>query len=243
MKVLLYQFHLENYSPWKDQNDYNRYWEYSSKSCKAYAQTHGYDYFFDYKTDESDWSPWYIPEPHFEQFASIDYLRDYDAVLYIDTDILIKPNSPDIVKEYANENANIIINSRIGNQLLGHTDIRQTLSFNTGTVLWYDKSPYVDSLYEYVTINRDFQWWEDLNKQDWFNGSLKSGYYNEEKFLGIFLEVYGINFSHLDQKYNFKYRPRRKNILSNDIYFIHYQKDMKKYIRDHYNLIMEQSNG
>jgi hypothetical protein len=240
MKVLLYQFHFENYSPWKESNNYNRYWEFSRQSCKKYAKKCNYDYLFDYKTDKTNWSPWYISEPHFEQFKAIEYLKNYDAVLYADTDILIKPNSPDIIKEYEKSNANIIVNSRIGNELLGHTDINQTLSFNTGVVLWYNQSKYLNNLYEYITVNKDFQWWEDLNNQDWFHGKLKSGYHNEERFLAIFLEVFGINFSHLHQKYNFKFRPRRKNILSNDIHFIHYQRDMKKYIKEHYNLIMEQ---
>jgi lipopolysaccharide biosynthesis glycosyltransferase len=50
-----------------------------------------------------DHIPYMFNSLNFDKFKAIEFLKDYDAVLYIDTDILITPDAENIVK-------NIILN-------------------------------------------------------------------------------------------------------------------------------------
>jgi hypothetical protein len=256
MKVLLYQFHLENQSPWNN-NNHDNYWELSSKSCKKYADKWGYDYIFDYHKNKNTWTPWFLPETHWEQFRAIEYLKDYDAVLFVDSDVLIKPYSPNIVSEYQSFNTNLILNTRIGNQIFNYSV--GTLSINTGVVLWYNKSKYTDDLYnltpkKYAYFNNDIfslgkflqkrenkRWWEDWQDFEFLIGKLSSGQYNEERFFSIIIEMFVIPTSHLHHKYNYRFTSLKNyDILSDNVHFIHYQTNSKNLMQKHYNLIMEQ---
>jgi hypothetical protein len=258
MKILLYQFHLKNGSPWSD-NNYDNYWNLSVNSCKHYAKKYGYDYILDYYEDKQNWNPWFLPEPHWEQFRSIEYLKIYDAVLFVDTDILIKPNSPDIVKEYKHKEYPLIINTKIGNEFLGNDlGLVSTISLNTGVVLWYKKSKYINDLYnmnisnyyhnnnifilgDFLEKRKNKKWWQDWNDFMPFIGKLSSGYHNEERFLSFITEMYIIPKAHLHEKYNYRFTLYKKpDILSEDIHFIHYANQSKKFMKQHYNLIMEQ---
>ena len=37
-----------------------------------------------------------LTTPHWEKFQLLDYLNDYDRILYVDTDVLIRKNCPNI---------------------------------------------------------------------------------------------------------------------------------------------------
>lgn len=261
MKILLYQFHLKNMPVWNDNTDYGDYWLLSSKSCELYAKKWGYDYILDYHENNNTWSPWFLPEPNWEHFRAIEYLKNYDAVLFVDTDILIKSDSPDIVNEYKNKGYPLVINTKIGNQLNGNDlGLSSTINLNTGVVLWFNKSKYIKDLYNmdiseyyhddnktifmlgnYLESRKNKKWWEDWEDFLPLIGKISSGYHNQERFLSLITEMYVIPKAHLHEKYNYRFTLYEKpDILSEDIYFIHYVNKSKKLMKQHYNLIMEQ---
>lgn len=258
MKVLLYQFHLNQSelsfaTKNKYISDYGEYWKLSSNTCKIYAEKWGYDYIFD-NPNPNEWNPFCIPEPQFEQFRCIKYLKDYDAVLFVDSDILIKPNSPNIVNEYKKNETAIVVNTSIGNKLLGEKDY-SVVGVNTGVVIWYKNSkniinlPYVsfDNYFDngvyplgsFIESRKNFKWWKQLEDFKPFMGKFESGFHNDDKFLTLLISMYNIPVSHLHSKYNYMFTiGREHNILSDNIYFIHYLKNMKSYMKQHYNLII-----
>jgi hypothetical protein len=259
MKVLLYQFHLNQRKlsfATKDKyiTDYGKYWELSSNTCKIYAEKWGWDYIFDNPSPE-EWEPFFISEPQFEQFRCIKYLEDYDAVLFVDSDILIKPNSPNVVEDYKKNETPIVVNTSIGNKLLGEKDY-SVVGVNTGVVIWYKNSKNIINL-PHLTLNhyfdngiyplgafiesrKDLKWWENLEDFKPFIGKFESGFYNDDKFLTFIISIYNIPVSHLHSKYNYRFTAGLNNdILSDNVHFIHYIANMKSYIKQHYNLIME----
>lgn len=260
MKVLVYQFHLQKKGLTFAVNgdnigfDYGEYWKLSSESCKKYADKYGFDYLLMSPT-EDEWEPWFIPEPQFEQFRAVDFLKDYDAVLYVDTDVLIKPNSPNIVKKYYRKGVNIVLNTVIGNNIIEGTT-GAVAGYNTGIVLYYKKSLNTDnlrklkpefhegfglfSLGDFIESRKELRWWERWDDFKPFIGKFKSGMHNDDRFMGFLINMFMLPVAHLGREFNYLFDPKDMNkILSDDVYFIHYIESYKKYMNDHYNLIME----
>jgi hypothetical protein len=206
---------------------------------------------------KDEWIPWFITEPQFEQFRAIEFLNSYDAVIYVDTDIIIKPGSPNIIKKYRSDGTNIVLNTTIGNNLLGEKKPAVS-GYNTGVVIWYNKSFNTKSLVnlkpknygynlntfalgDFIESRKDFKWWKRWDDFKPFIGKFKSGMYNDDKFMGFLISVFNIPVSHLHRKYNYIVTPNNiNNILSDNIYFIHYTESNKNLMEKHYNLIMEQ---
>jgi hypothetical protein len=260
MKVLLYQFHLQKReltfaTKTKILGDYGEYWKLSSESCKQYADKWGWDYIFDNPT-EDEWKPFCIPEPQFEQFRSIKYLNDYDAVLFVDTDVLIKTDSPNVVEEYRNDQTNLVVNTAVGNRLLNGTD-ESSIGVNTGVVLWFRDSPMIQGLPGIIPENnyyigdtfilgsfieerKHLKWWKQLEDFQPFIGKFQSGFYNDDKFLTFLISVWNIPVSHLHEKYNYRFSAGKKcDIMSDENWFIHYADNNKSLMKQHYNIIME----
>ena len=233
----------------------------SHESCRQYAEINGFDYKLDLYENKESWIPLFpfMPVPGWEQFRAIRYLKDYDAVLFVDSDILIKPYSDNIVKKYKNEGSNIIVNTRIGNKVL-NTDQKNTLQFNTGVMIWYNNSFLCNNLYDYRPINSaywasgsktrfllgDFiesrmklRWWERWEDFSMFIGKNKSGIPDDERFLTLIISLFDIPIGHLDYRYNYRFVNEQK--LSeeiNNVQFIHYLGKKKMYMQKHYDLIM-----
>jgi len=260
MKVLLYQFHLQKeglvFAPSESGDDnYGEYWKLSSESCKRYAEKWGWDYFFDNPTEE-EWEPPFIPEPQFHQtFTPLKLLRNYDAIVKVDSDILIKPESPNVVKKYRGDGTNFVVNTPIGNVLekisWGRTSI------NSGVIIYYKESlntkdmlgltPSQDYTHKGIYMLCDYiketrnnkRWWEDLEDFKPFLMKFPSGMYNDERLLSFLINLYSLPMSHLHFRFNFLLSDGNiKNILSDEAYFIHYVGSKKKYMEQHYNLIM-----
>jgi len=254
MKVLLYQFHLQKKElsfATKSQlfGDYGEYWKLSSKSCKKYAEKWGWDYIFNNPT-EDEWKPFCVDQPQFEQFRSIQYLNNYDVVVFVDSDVLIKPNAPNVVDEYKNDGTNIVVNTTVGNRILEGSS-PSSIGVNTGVVLWFKSSKVIKDLYrieadeifttgDFFEFKKGLKWWEELEDLKPFMGKFPSGFYNDDKFLTFLISVYSIPTSHLHSKYNYRFSPRNKfDIMSDDNWFIHYTENTKSYMEQHYNIIME----
>ena len=215
MKVLLYQFHLKKTGLTFATNrknlgaDYGDYWKLSVQSCKEYAKKHNFDYKLVSPTEE-EWEPWFVPEPQFEQFRAIEFLKEYDAVLYVDTDVLIKPSCPNIVEKYKKDGTNIVLSTGIGTALLNKK--RGAVgAYQTGVVIWYNKSLNTESLRDlkpidyayngshfalgdFIESRRDLHWWERWEDFKPFMGKFRSGMLNDEKFFGFIINITDSSF-------------------------------------------------
>lgn len=97
MKTLIYQYYKKipkekrTHHIIKDDDDY---FEYSKRSIKAYANKYGHDYKF--MDNEHPITPFYsIFNPFTEGWAS-----DYDAICWIDADILATTKAEDVFTQY-----------------------------------------------------------------------------------------------------------------------------------------------
>lgn len=259
MKVLLYQFFLNDsyYSTQRDFQNTDGYWKLSSNSCRRYAEKNGWNYFLDYHENTSSWSPFAFSQSYFERFKSIEYLKDYDAVVYVDSDILIKPSADNIVKEYRKDNTNIVVNTSVGSKLLGESSRNYTIGVNTGVMIWYNKSNNTNDLYslrpvdygwnkdtfmlpEFLEKRQHLKWWEKWEDLSEFTGRCKYGLRHSDMWLPFIVSIFVLPMSHLHEKYNWKFSPKRElDITSEDVHFIHYEENTKEYMQKHYNLIME----
>lgn len=260
MKVLLYQFFLNDsyFSTQRDFQNTENYWKLSRDSCKKYAEKNGWDYILDYHDNLESWQPFSFKESYFERFKSIKYLKDYDAVVYVDSDVLIKSTAPDIVKEYRKDNTNVVVNTSIGSKILEETSRNYTIGVNTGVMIWYNKSRNTENLYslrprdyawsngtfnlgEFIKKRQDLRWWENWEDFSDFTGRCKFGLRHSDMWLPFIVSLYTLPMSHLNEKYNYKFSPKKeRDILSETVQFIHYEMDTKQYMEKHYDLIMEQ---
>lgn len=270
MKVLLYQFHLktkkrgQRFSYGNDLGaDYGDYWEISIDSCKKYAEKYGFDYKLLSPTEE-EWEPFFISEPQFESYRAIDFLKDYDAVLYIDTDVIVKPNSPNVVERYRSDQTNVVVNTCIGNNLLGER-WGAINGYNTGVVIWYNDSYNIKNLRDekpknwayrnghfilgdFIEDRKHLRWWHNLEDYKPFLGKFKSGMHNDERFMGFLINTFMLPASHLHEKFNYiidwSRSPKRlPEALSENVHFVHYCGPDKQYMKEHYKLFTEVKNG
>lgn len=255
MKVLLYQFHLldKKFSS-RDlvlNSEFGNYWNLSSKSCKVYAEKYGFDYKLVMATEE-EWKPFVLfdnPQPQFEQYRSIEFLKDYDAVLYIDTDILISPNAPNIIDEYNDRAANIYVNTLIGNRIL-HPEVKEKslTGVNTGCVLWYNNSDNLKNLYDlyarnastspFLSSRDNLKWWEKWEDFIPYMDMFENGFVNDDRFITWLATTFNIPLNHLHKKWNLQYHDKYLNgILNEDYYFIHYAAQNKELMKKHYEVL------
>jgi lipopolysaccharide biosynthesis glycosyltransferase len=265
MKVLVYQFHVE-YSKEKEafkhvaydnpRDSFGKFWEMSSITCKAYADKYGFDYLF-HNPNENDYIPFLFNSPNFDQFKAIEFLKDYDAVLYVDSDILITSDAENIVKKYNTGFSNVVVNSAYGDKAV----YRDTHAFkrlkgvNTGVVLWYNNSIALNGLYDFTlssiednitlsqwtldNVDLNKKWWETLEIFKPFLSKFKTGYYEDDKFLDFITHLYDIPRDHLDRIYNYTF-PKNKNLnlFKNDApQFIHFIGERKMYMKEYFDLI------
>jgi lipopolysaccharide biosynthesis glycosyltransferase len=255
MKVLVYQFHVE----YEESNSY-KFWEMSSNTCKRYADTYGFDYLFDI-CNIKDHVPYMFNSLNFDKFKSIEFLKDYDVVLYIDTDILITPDAENIVKIYNTGFANVVVHSSYGDKAT-HRDIhslKKTKGVNSGVIIWYNNSTIIQDLYKFsldqfmentfskwMIDNLDFskKWWKDLEVFKPFlryhlGTQTRIGYYDDDEFLDFITHLYNIPRDHLDRIYNYTF-PKNKNLdlfKEDSPQFIHFDRHKKMYMKEYFDLI------
>jgi len=72
-------------------------YELGNRTCKAYAERIGADYILD--TEQTIFKGRY--SPHVQKLRAYDMLeKEYDRILYLGSDVLVKPDAPDIFKTF-----------------------------------------------------------------------------------------------------------------------------------------------
>lgn len=97
MKKLVFQINVPNYSknnPHQQEYLYNSdMYVVSNKNATEYADKHKADYYL--LTDPFDYKPAASKHLDYQKLKIYDFL-EYDAILYLDSDYIIKKNAPDV---------------------------------------------------------------------------------------------------------------------------------------------------
>jgi|TARA_R110000822_G_scaffold91775_1_gene211400 hypothetical protein len=251
MKVLLYQFHMEPSDPqkaffWGD--EFNRpiqdkFWELSSDNCKKYAEKYGFDYVFD-NPNEDDYKPFLFNCTNFERFKIFKHLEHYDAILWVDSDVLIVPNADNIVEKYNTGYSEIVVNTSIGDKAIYKDKMayKRCGFANGGVQIFYRYSDFID-LHSYVyrlkynNINIKDLWWKNLHLYEPLIAKIENGRYNNEQFLQLLIDRIGLHVDHLDRKYNYSFNKNIRLFEDDSPQFIHFLGVTKKHMKRYFNLI------
>lgn len=184
----------------KDTIPLDRYLHISSKSAKSFAERNG----FDYRLVERDYiSPFKVfQSSNFLKYESIKYLKDYDVVLYVDTDTIIGYNVENFL-EYYNGWANVVLKTRLGlieerdclvSKLFASHINSGVMILNRFSVIWHihhDTFSKLEKFSEYINL-------EMIPKY-------VSGHYNDETFFKHFLIYSEIPYINLADRFNLNY--------------------------------------
>jgi hypothetical protein len=99
MRNLIWQFHVDTKRPY-DGVHRKRMAMASAETVAFYAMKHGVEY--ELAAHPRWWGHGYHGGPAMERFQLLDErFDDYDQILYLDTDILVSPEAPDIFTEHS----------------------------------------------------------------------------------------------------------------------------------------------
>jgi hypothetical protein len=247
LKVLIWQTHVEhsyNYfgtSPEQIENykrnrdSYSNFYKFSSYTCKRYAERWGFDYRFDLY-EEEEYEPFVFGQSNFDQFKATTFFKKYDAVLYLDTDVLIMPWADNIIEEYSPERdwSNIFVNTIIGNKLK-NVYLYRAGSCNTGVVLYF-KQAAGDTIDRKLRSKRFLK--NIIEENAGLLTTFRSGQFDDDKFFYLFHnKLEGSRLCHLDAKYNTEFYSYNQNL--ENVSFLHCSGGQKQHIERIYNKVYD----
>jgi alpha-N-acetylglucosamine transferase len=124
----------------------------SNQMAKKYADRVGADYYLVSKSN--DWKLGEGRHPAYQKLKVYDFI-EYDAILYIDSDYIIKDNAPDVFQLFGN-NVSAVLQNEAGAPYLEKLKISAECFPNTGFV-YYTK--------EFLDYTR--QYLSDYMKKEW----------------------------------------------------------------------------
>jgi hypothetical protein len=219
-KLLIYQYYRHVPDTGKTVNAGYNYHEFSSSSISAYAKKIGVDYrFIDHEIPISPFYGIFLP-------FTEGWCHDYDAVCFIDSDILATVHSPNIFDYSSKEliSIHLMSNARPRGKNLSDVDyFMKNGIFNSGVVI-FPRATY-DSLIEHTKNLNEYH--RSLNETHNSIGSL------DQAFINFYIRDVVKTYHNLDKKFN--YNLSRNSLgtrfLNN---FIHYHRLFKRNIKDDY---------
>lgn len=264
MKRLLYQFHVDFKDRSKnvfgesfDRVAVGEYWKHSTAYAKAYCDKYDIDYKFDFQT-EDEYKPWAFGVETFDKYRAVQHLKNYDQVLYVDTDVMIHKNADNIFDEFKDSGLLGYFNNITDKYI--HRDNSSLGRLNSGVLLFnnhnialgggkkklYDMNirsgnyPSVGTSSEEYILNKyaKGRWWEYWEEKHLENlVHLKNKTPSDENFLDFIIDMYVLVPFHIGRKYNYRRNFTEKPFVRNgkDVMqvrpsFIHYEGGSKKYI-------------
>ena len=218
MKTLIYQYYRKLPQQARTHHiikDDDNYFEYSQKSIQAYAEKYGHDYKF--MSDEHPISPFYsIFNPFTEGWA-----EKYDAICWVDADILATTDAKDIFSQYhPNKISVYFMKSQRrwrGNSMFKWFQDKGHI--NSGVVIW------PRSLYKFVTQYLDLQ--KEFNKRTILETSL--GNFDQAIVNKIVREL--DDYHEMDNMWNY-HLGRYSHEARWDANLIHYWREHKNMLVD-----------
>lgn len=258
---LIYQFHVDFSDRSKnvfgnsiDRNNLGEYWLYSKKAAELYAKRIGADYIYE-NPSENEYKPYAFGVETFDKFRCIEYLKVYDQVLYLDTDVLILPNAENIFDHHEDQ-AFINVFFKVADKAMYDDDtLKSSGRLNTGVIL-YNNSRFLNNeveLYKISIISSNYsnigtknenllnkygkgKWYEYWEEKHYdIITYLKGGTPSDENFFYRIIDIYGIPCYHLDRKWNFNMKYKKEFENAQFLHFIEHEKSkLKNYYRKYY---------
>lgn len=105
----------------------------SNKFAKIYASKCNADYYC--ITNKNDWVPAKGKHIAYQKLKFYDFKDEYDAILFLDSDYIIKNNAPDIFDLYKNQNCVVQDKGNAASKLAKNIKIGTDKYFNSGFML------------------------------------------------------------------------------------------------------------
>lgn len=230
-KVLVFQLHYHHTQnddvfkttddeTFRDKSDFytsiSRYW------AKNFADRNNFEYRFKVTKQPSYFEK--CNSANFLKYESLRYLKDYDIVLYLDTDVMIGPHVENFIKYYNDGLNNVVFLSRIGIQLENQDNFQKRGYggfINSGVLLLFSKTirhpRFGNRCY------RDLKNFLDHYPEKYLT-KYRSGFYNDETTFYQYCVANNIAFQHLNQRFNFNY-DEDPNKTDHVLHFIGYKKE------------------
>jgi hypothetical protein len=236
-KVLVCQYHIvfdKSASP---------AYQYSFESVQNYCKTWGFDYHNEFYTKD-EYIPYALNHHYFERYKFIEKLEEYDHVLCLDTDILIRKNSPNIIDEYKDSHG-FGINYSLVNNYLNIEPYRFSRPINCCVMLFNRKTARNNlPLHKWPTsYHNRTPWYKSLNNYSSLRYRWNNKYFEydtDEALISRLIPIMQIPTFHIDYKWATQSTGAPIEKLKNS-YFLHYgmPEGKKQLIEDYKNLIME----
>jgi hypothetical protein len=235
-KVLVCQFHIVF-----DKTDPPAY-QYSFESVRDYCKNWGFDYHNEFYTKDQ-YKPYALNHYFFERYKFVEKLEEYDHVLCLDSDILIRKNSPNIIEEYKNKNG-FGVNYSLVNNYLNIEPYRFSRPISCSVMLFNKKTGRKDlPLHKWPSAYNDrTPWYKSLDQYSDLAYRWNNAYYDkcDEGLLSRLIPIMQIPTFHIDYKWVTQSTNVPIKHLKNS-YFLHYgmPEGKKQLIENYKNLIME----
>ena len=264
MKRLLYQFHVDFKDRSKnvfgesfDRVSVGEYWKHSTTFAKAYCERYGIDYKFEFLSEE-EYKPWAFGVETFDKYRAIQFLNEYDQVLYVDTDVIIHENADNIFEEFKDSGL-VGYFDNVADRYL-HKDSNSVGKINSGVILFNNANKNLESglgkLYKMDIFSGNYpcegtpsethilkkfskgKWWEYWEEKHSENITyLKNKTASDENFFHYIVNLYTLLPFHIGRKYNYRKKFREKPLVRSGSgmievppSFIHYEGSSKKLI-------------
>jgi lipopolysaccharide biosynthesis glycosyltransferase len=264
LKRLLYQFHVDFKDRSKnvfgesfDRVAVGEYWKHSTTFAKAYCERYGIDYKFEFLSEE-EYKPWAFGVETFDQYRAVQHLKDYDQVLYVDTDVIIHQNADNIFEEFKDSGLLCYFNN-IADKYI-HRDNSSLGRLNSGVLLFnnyhralgggkkklYDMNIHSGNYPSVGTSSEEHilkkyskgRWWEHWEEKHLENlVHLKNKTPSDENFLDFIISMYVLVPFHIGRKYNYRKNFKEKplvrhgsGMIETSPSFIHYEGATKSLI-------------
>jgi lipopolysaccharide biosynthesis glycosyltransferase len=264
LKRLLYQFHVDFKDRSKnvfgesfDRVSVGEYWKHSTTFAKAYCERYGIDYKFEFLSEE-EYTPWAFGVETFDKYRAIQYLDEYDQVLYVDTDVIIHPNADNIFEEFKDKGL-VGYFDNIADRYI-HNDNYSIGKINSGVILYNNYNKNLNggqskmcamNIYsahwpcrgtdaeEYILKRyRKGKWWTYWEEKHSENITyLKNKTPSDENFFHYIVNLYTLLPFHIGRKYNYRKNFKEKplvrhgsGMIETSPSFIHYEGATKSLI-------------
>ncbi len=155
----------------------------------------------------------------YEKFQIYDLLEDYDRLIFVDTDIIVNPEAPDLFLLCPYDKFSAVSEEAFSGAKLEKKITQQIL----GKVKW--SIPYINT--GVMVIPKRYRYIFDYNKSElksWAIGSFRREYpliLNDQPYISYSLNKYNVDFFELDYRFNHTrcYPGSSRRFKS---FFIHY---------------------
>lgn len=202
------------------------YWEYSFQSVSRYCAKYNIDCIQETEIQDA-YKPYALNHHYYERYKYVELLEKYDSVLWLDSDVLIRNNAPNIFEIYKNNQGIGIFHSVVDQHINKSFHVRP---MNTGVVM-FNKKTYSKGmpLHLWPTSYHDHTpWYKSLDQYSHLTYRWRAAYHEhcDESLLSRLIPIMQIPTFHIDHEWNVLMGDRSVNTTPG--WFLHFGMDDAK---------------